>query len=122
MFCTFYLYYCEISMKGLEICQTIDDKAAESVILLNLGVTCELTGQIHKAIEWHTLVSYVHVQVVHAKLYFFQYLSMTVETNDLHGQARAYSTLAELSGRTGQTIKSLHYFKKVKLQQILLSV
>ena len=44
--------------KALEICQTIDDKPAESVILLNLGVTCELTGQIYKAIEWHTLVIY----------------------------------------------------------------
>lgn len=44
-------------LQGLEICQTIDDKAAESVILLNLGVTCELTKQFDKAIEWHTLVS-----------------------------------------------------------------
>ena len=27
--------------------------------LLNLGTTCELMGRADKAIEWHTLVSYV---------------------------------------------------------------
>lgn len=38
---------------------------------------------------------------------------MNVEASDIHGQARAYSILAELYRRTHQNLKSLHHYKKV---------
>ena len=37
--------------------QMVECYQVEMVALLNLGISCELTNNLHKAIEWHTLVN-----------------------------------------------------------------
>lgn len=37
--------------------------------LLNLGTTCEMMGNIDKAIEWHTLVRYKSKKNLNQKAY-----------------------------------------------------
>lgn len=56
------------SSQALELCQASGNKAGEQVALLNLGTTCELIGDTEKAIEWHTLVRGLSVEmsVIHS--------------------------------------------------------
>ncbi len=37
--------------------QMVECYKVEMVALLNLGISCELTNNLWKAIEWHTLVN-----------------------------------------------------------------
>lgn len=46
-----------VDVQDLEVCQLIKDENGEIVALLNLATTTETLGDLHKAIEWHSLVS-----------------------------------------------------------------
>lgn len=87
--------------------------------LLNLGTTCELLEQLDKAIEWHTLVSTHNTSTPHSssiELHIplpMQHLSAVVERGDLHGQARALSTLAGIYEETQQMTKAVDHYRKV---------
>ena len=100
----------------MELSRTIGYKHGEIVSLLNLGTTCEQLEQLDKAIEWHTLVSqYTDFMrsTLNPSLAFLQHLSAVVEKEDLHGQARALSTLAGIYEETQQMTKAEDYYKKV---------
>ena len=105
----------------MELSRATGSVKGEIVSLLNLGVTCELLDQLDKAIEWHTLVSvwYTICTDCSAEIdvgngIFLQYLSAMVDKGDLHGQARAFSTLAGIYEETQQMTKAEEYYRKVR--------
>ena len=56
-------------MQNLELSQASGYRHSEEVSLLNLGTTCELLGKLDKAIEWHTLVSWIEIHTKAADMY-----------------------------------------------------
>ncbi len=44
-------------LQSYEMSQMVECYQVEMVALLNLGISCELTNNLWKAIEWHTLVN-----------------------------------------------------------------
>lgn len=44
------------SLQSYELAQAIECSPVVTVTLLNLGISYELTNNLYKAIEWHTLV------------------------------------------------------------------
>jgi len=44
-------------LQDLEVCRILKDERGEGVALLNLAITSEAIGDLHKSIEWYSLVS-----------------------------------------------------------------
>ena len=57
-------------------------------------------------------------QTANTVLYFMQYLSAEVERGNLHGQARALSTLAGIYEETKQITKAQDHYQKVQRSRL----
>ena len=100
----------------MELTRSLEHKSGEVVTLLNLGTTYELLNKLDQAIEWYTLVSRHTQNLIQSTKVLclcVQYLSLTVQREDVQGQARGLCILASLYQETKQLMKAHEYYKRV---------